>query len=213
VSTAYLRMQAQTLDRDVFAVEYLSLPTLGPSTHCLDLDAWATAGVVPLVDDVVFAVDGRPDSTAAAVVAVGRDPYSGRIGVEVVDLRADGVDWVPGRLVELTERHDARVVVAAAGPLGWVIPSLRRDGVRLTVASSSDVLTAAAVFASGVATGSVGHAHDPRLDEAVWAAVRRRSGDRWAFDRTCPTDLSPLIAASLGVWAVDSRTVEQPHIY
>ena len=130
VSTAYLRMQAQTLDRDVFAVEYLSLPTLGPSAHCVDLDAWATAGVVPLRDEVVFAVDGRPDSTAAAVVAVGRDPYSGRIGIEVVDMRADGVDWVPGRLVELTERHAASVVVASAGPLGWVIPGLRRDGVQ-----------------------------------------------------------------------------------
>lgn len=213
ISTEFLRMQSQTLDRDVFAVEYLSLPSVGPAERCIDVDAWAVAGDVDMADDVVLAVDGRPDGSSAAVVAAGRDPETGRIGVEVVDMRPDGVEWVSDRVVELAERHRAHVVVASAGPLAWTIPGLRRAGVRLLTASSSEVLSAAAVFAAGVASGNVGHASDPRLDEAVEAAVRRRSGDRWAFDRACPTDLSPLIAASLGVWTIDAHRIPRPAIH
>jgi hypothetical protein len=202
ISSDFLRLQSETLDRDTFAVEYLSLPGAGPAAHCVDVDAWARAPTTELADQIVLAVDGRPDSQSAAIVAVGR---TGDVfGVEVVE-QAEGVDWVPARLVDIARRWTAQVVVDRGGPLGWLVPALEHAGIGVVTAGASDVLTAAAGFAVAVATDTVAHDRDPRLDEAVLAAVRRRAGDRWQFDRTSPVDLSPLIAASLGVWALQTR--------
>jgi hypothetical protein len=210
ITVDYLRWQAESLDRDVFAVEYLSMPGLGPASRCIDVDAWARAPQSSIGDRVVLAVDGRPNSVSAAIVAASRSGDG--LAVEVVDL-ADGVDWVEVRVVELARRWKARVVIDRAGPLGWLIPVLQQAKVDVIAASASDVLTAAAGFAVAVDQELVGHPRDPRLDEAVEAAVRRRSGDRWAFDRASPVDLSPLIAASLGVWVEQHRRAVVPRIF
>jgi hypothetical protein len=75
-----------------------------------------------------------------------------------------------------------------------------------------DVLAAAAGFAELVAGRHVAHRRDPRLDSAVDAARRRHSGDRWAFDRSAG-DLSPLVAASLAVWALEAGRVLQVAVW
>ena len=54
---------------------------------------------------------------------------------------------------------------------------------------------------------------DPRLDDAVAAVGRRKIGDRWAFSRTGEADISPLVAASLAVWAVEAGVFEPPRIF
>jgi hypothetical protein len=210
ITVDYLRLQAETLDRDAFAVEYLSMPGLGPASRCIDVDAWARAPQLSMGDRVVLAVDGRPNSLSASIVAASR--VGDRYTVEVVELNA-GVDWVEVRVLELARRWGARVVIDRAGPLGWLIPVLQQAKVNVVAATASDVLTAAAGFAVAVANGLVAHPRDPRLDEAVEAAVRRRSGDRWAFDRSCPVDLSPLVAASLGVWVEQHRRAVVPRIF
>ena len=126
ISSDFLRLQAETLDRDTFSVEYLSLPSLGPATHCIDVDAWAMAPQVDFRDDITLAVDGRPRRQPAR-----RSSPSGAagdvIGVEVLE-QADGVDWVPAALAELAARWSARVVVDRSGPIGWVLarPRARR---------------------------------------------------------------------------------------
>ncbi len=210
IPSDFLALQAEVLDVSTFACEYLSMSGMGPAMRCIDLDAWAQAPHGVLGEDIVLAVDGRPDAESATVVAGGR--AGDVLGVEVLELDG-GADWVADRAVELAARWSAPVVVAATGPLGWLVPVLERAGVRVVVASASDVLGAAAGFATAVVQGRVCHQRDPRLDEAVAAATRRRAGDRWAFDRTCPVDLSPLVAASLALWCVDSRRVLVPRIY
>jgi hypothetical protein len=205
-----LRLQAETLDRDTFCVEYLSLPGTGPATQCIDVDAWAQAPQVNFNSDITLAIDGRPDGASAAIVAVGR--AGDVIGVEVLE-QGEGVEWMPARIRELAGRWQAPVIVDRAGPLAWLVPRLQRNRVRVVPATLPDVMAAAAGFAVAVADGVVAHDRDPRLDEAVEAAVRRRSGDRWAFDRTCPTDMSALIAASLGVWALQSDKVLVPRVF
>ena len=102
-------------------------------------------------------------------------------------------------------RWAAGAAALACGPLGWLVPGLERDGVPMVLASAADVLTAAAGFAVAVTNATVAHQRDPRLDEAVEAAVRSPAGG----SAGCRSDLAAavdmagqLIAASLGVWAV-----------
>jgi hypothetical protein len=93
-----------------------------------------------------------------------------------------------------------------------LIPRLEGAGVDVVAVQGRDVLAAAAGFAELVAGRHVAHRRDPRLDSAVDAARRRHSGDRWAFDRSAG-DLSPLVAASLAVWALEAGRVLQVAVW
>jgi len=195
ITSDFLAMQAELLDRETFAAEYLGIGSLGPGQSVVDLEAWAAAPAEPVATEgVVLGVDARPDGLGAAVVAASR---SGPVvGLEVVE-HAQGTGWLPGRVAELARRHGAPVVVDRNGPAGWLAAAL--EGVEVIRASTPDVIAAAALFVDAVSRGEVAHMRDPRLDASVEHAVRRRSGDRWAFDRAA-ADASPVVAASLAHW-------------
>ncbi len=161
---------------------------------------------------VVLAVDAAPDHESAAVVAAG--PVSELVyAVEVVEQRA-GADWVAAHVAELCERHQVlEVVVDLFGPLGHIVGQLERAGVPVHAVRVADLTTAAAGFVDLVNTGRIAHMGDSRLADAVAAVGRRKIGDRWAFQRAGAADISPLVAASLAVWAVEAGVFEAPQIF
>ena len=205
-----MRLQAEALDVAEFRREYLCLHSSRPADPVLDVDGWHEAPAVTVDGDgVVFAIDATPACTSSALVVAA--PVVDGYAVEVVDARA-GVEWLTAAAVERARRWSTSVVLDRDGPVGWLGQRLEAAGIDVVDASSRDVLAAAAGFAELVAGRRVGHRRDPRLDGAVDAARRRHSGDRWGFDRHAG-DLSPLVAASLAVWALESGRVMQAAVW
>jgi hypothetical protein len=210
ISSAFVALQAEALDVAEFRREYLCLHSARPADPVLDVDGWLEAPRAPVDgDSVVFAIDATPACTSSALVVAA--PAVDGYAVDVVDARP-GVEWITPAVVERARRWAAPVVVVVSGPVGWLIPRLEGAGVDVVAVQGRDVLAAAAGFAELVAGRHVAHRRDPRLDSAVDAARRRHSGDRWAFDRSAG-DLSPLVAASLAVWALEAGRVLQVAVW
>lgn len=149
--------------------------------------------VVPQIP-VVLSVDVRPDRSSGAVAAADAD---GR--VEVGDHRA-GVGWIPDRVVELSQRLNAPVVIDAYGPAGNLADVLEGRGVSVVRYGANQLAQACGTFYDLVADHRLSVRRHEGLDVAVAGARRRTLGDAWAWARKDElTDISPLVAATLAV--------------
>ena len=154
-------------------------------------------------------MDATVDHTSAAVVAAGR--VGDVIALEVVE-HLPGVGWVGPFLIDLAKRWPAPIVVDVYGPLSAVAGELERAGLPVHRIGVRQVVEAAAMFADNVTLGRIGHGHDFRLADAVASVGRRKVGDRWAFNRR-GADISPLVAASLAAWTVQTNVYVKSAIY
>ena len=212
-SIEFLRVEAQTLGAEAFAAEYLCRTVAHEPDAVIDPAVWEGLPVVELTPgcELVVAVDATPEGTSASVVAAGL--VDGVVAVEVVEHRA-GTDWLAPYLCALLTRWPGPVVVDGFGPAAATIPYLRDlPGVELVIVGARQVVEAALVFADLVTVGRVGHVDDYRFTDAVAGVTRRKVGDRWAFDRRGGTDISPIVAASLAAWSVETRPAVVPAIH
>ncbi|WP_431976168.1 hypothetical protein [Micromonospora haikouensis] len=174
---------------------------IGESTWLTRLDRQAVMG-----DPLTLAVDVTPDRTWAAISAAGPRTGGGRV-VDVIDHRP-GTGWIIDRLVELAVKHKPLVIVIsdkaiadAAG--GTELP----DGTKLRVirAGAADMAASAAAFFDAVAgtAPDLWQLGQPSLTTAVSGATKRTIGDGWAWNRrSITTDICPLVASSLALWAL-----------
>ncbi len=161
----------------------------------------AVAADGKLGDGIVFAVDVEPDRRFCAVAAAD---VSGL--VELGEYRP-GTEWVLERLVALASKHDASVVLHAAGPAASLQAALEAAGVRVVAASGADMRNACGAMFDAVVQQKVRVRRHPALDSAVQAATKRPSGDAWVWDRRAG-DVSPLVAVTLAAWAAQQVTAE-----
>lgn len=156
-----------------------------------------------------FALDVNPERSAASIVAASD---GAPLPVEVVAVDT-GLAWVVDRLLELRERHGAgSVLLDGAGPAGTLVPDLERAGLPIRVLGFAEMARACSAFFDRVVEGSLAVRPNVRLDDAVAAARKRMRGDAFVWARRDTTaDISPLVAASLAVWA--ARGDPGPAIY
>ena len=210
ISSDFVRLEADGLDRAGFAREYLCLSLARPEDRLIDAMAWEGAPMVPMSGaDAVFAVDASPDGEYGAIVVAG--PVGDLVAVEVVEA-AGGTAWLTNAVIERVTKWSAPVVVDAAGPLAWMLPALERANVEVISAGPRDVLAASSLFVHVVSANRLSHTRDWRLDKGVRAASRRRIGDRWCFNRQAD-GADVLVAASLAAWAVETNQSQMPMIY
>ena len=169
-------------------------PPTGDSTDDT-LAKWSTLAnpAAKPTDPLALALDVSHDSRSAALVVVGN-------GVaELVDYRiGQGTDWVPGRVVELIEKHSITAFgVAMSGPVKALLPKLPEDTVKVP---SGEADAACIALAQDVQAGTIGHRGQPALDMAAARAVRQLTGDGWRWSRAKSAaaengcDISPLWA-------------------
>ncbi|MEV1295788.1 hypothetical protein [Pseudonocardia sp. NPDC049635] len=161
-----------------------------------DRDAWS--------DSVAFAVSMPPEQDWAAIDVAGPSLDGDEILLQVADYER-GTAWVLPRILELAARHpDAVTAIDPRGPAGYLIPHLERAGVEIVTPSVLEVAHAAQRFVRGVVDEPViRHFDQEALDIAVKAAVKRPMGDGWTWMRRGGTDISPVDAGSLAVWAAE----------
>jgi hypothetical protein len=148
---------------------------------------------------VFLAADAQVSHRTAAVTAAALLP-DGRVAVEVIEHR-NGVEWLPERLRELTQKHRAPVAVNTAGPLAYLLPELERIGARVHPISAKEYADAAGRLRTLITSRGIAHPADPRLDRAVDGTELRPSGDRAVWKKKDSTvDETPLVATSLAVW-------------
>lgn len=192
----------QTMQLEEFRRAYLNIPTATLGDRVIPLVSWR-AVCSPDVEAVadVFAFDVNPQREAAGIVAVGDGPV-----VEVVDYRP-GVEWLTGRICELSERYGAPFALDRSGPAGSFVPELERQKVRLLELDASTSARAAGRFFDRVMAGKIKVCTDTDLDKAVEGAARREHGDTWSWGRKSSRyDVSLLVAATVACWALENDT-------
>jgi hypothetical protein len=127
--------------------------------------------------------------------------------VEVVQHRT-GTGWLPGRLVELVEKHEPAVVVCDGyGPSASLIHEVEEAGVVVETTTASVHAQACGRLVDAVSEQTVRHLGSQELLAAVRGAKTRPLGDAWAWSRrSSNVDICPLVASTLAL----SAAMDQP---
>jgi hypothetical protein len=164
-----------------------------------------------IIGPKVFALDANVANTQASIVVAGTRP-DGATHVAVVEHRPFAT-WIVDRCRELDREHpSSEFALDVRGPLSHLKPELERHGLRLVQVDTSQYAEACAGFVESVAQARVRYPYpQPELSEAIADAREQTMGDRWKWSRrhSSSADVSPLVAASLAVWAAQADRVPQ----
>jgi hypothetical protein len=215
ISPDYVEAEQRELDPRTFAVERLGVgdwpPTDGSGSQVIPLQKWdaltddPAADGARMLDPVCLAFDVTPDRSMSAIAVVGRRD-DGLFQVELTDHHA-GTRWLPERLHELWERHDAVAAVCdATGPAGSLLYQCEELGVPVETVSAPEHAKACGRLFDMVEEKQLRHLGAPQLRDAVRGATARPLGDAWAWSRkSSSVDISPLVAATLALWAAETQ--------
>jgi hypothetical protein len=201
-----------------FARERLGIVDESKSATVIDMAAWDDAVQLDSMPQrpVAFALDTSPDGAFTSIAVAGLNA-EGRVHVEVVERRR-GTGWVVDRVEELRDAWSPTSIVCdPIGPVGSLLPAFGVAGVEITELGMREHAQACGLFKQLVEApldryagtpGQVGQqklAHHGQigLRAALEAARKRNVGEAgaWLWNRRDDTDISPLVAASLAVYA------------
>lgn len=149
---------------------------------------------------VALACEISEDRKHAAIVAAGREKDGTRVVVDLVwyDHPRGAVE----RLTELVTKHDpVATVVDPRSQAATLLRPLADAGVFVTQPATQAVAVAHGEFLDLVQDGRLAHLSQPPLTSAVQAAQQRPLAGAQAWERRVVVDQSPLVAATLAVWA------------
>lgn len=202
VTLAAVKDFHQTMGSQLFDREILNRWPLDLHNVVLDVNEFnrLIEPDLPHSDKLAIGVDVSPlrDWSTICIASKTKD----RLLVEVVDHRA-GVGWLPARLQELANRWGATICIDAGAAAGSLLPHLQH--LNVLELSARDYAASCGTMYDAIIDGTLAHLGDTILTDAVATASRRRLGDRWAWRRSSDdTPVTPLVAASLAVWAAIS---------
>lgn len=205
-----------------FARAYGNLRT-GATERIMPEADWNGAGTAaPLPDGVpvCFAgaagIDGMDATITATAYADVDDGAGGRRRVKITEVieHHAGTAWLPARLKELCDTHDAPAVVDRGGPSADLADACKRAGVPLIDATLNQLSGGSQAVLSGVVHRDRDgsrlppvwlHRPHQALNDAVDTAAKRSVGDgAWVWGRRASVgSISALEAATWSSWGVD----------
>lgn len=205
ISEQFLADQYSRMSQESFAREHLCIWSPRKDFGAVNMRDWNAASdwrSLPAQDATpAFAFDVSPNSESAAIVVACEHSDGQRVHVELVEHRAN-VGWLVDVVPTLTDR----IVADPGSQAGEVIPLLKAAGVDVVQVKARDTAAAAGGFTSALAEDVLRIRRDEALTEAAQGARRRPLADAWAWKRkNVGVDISPLVAASLAVWAFRGR--------
>lgn len=161
------------------------------------------------IDPVAFAVDVRPDRSAASIAVAGR--RSDGLGHASVVANELGTGWVIDRIMQLVDKwKPVAVVIDPASPAGSMEQDLLERGFvvekdpeipterRLCLVSSREYAQACGAFVDATLNKEWRHRGQQELKDAVEGARTRPLADAYAWSRVnSEVDITPLVAVTL----------------
>lgn len=211
-------------DRDQLAKANPSYPHRTPWSSILRLkkrsspESWLREGLGIWDEDAsVFPLwstyrGDRPPGLAVGALAVAAEVEQRHCSITVAGVYGErafvrslqygpGIGWAVGAIRGWHRRFRVPVLVSRTGPASSLIDQLTNVGVDVQVVQPDDEYNAAPQFSRLVLDGLLSHAGDSELDNAVRAAVKQTSGDRWRWARRrSAADISPLEGVTLATW-------------
>jgi Terminase large subunit, T4likevirus-type, N-terminal len=199
-----------TVDLDTIRAEYESnLATPGEfkrfglnqrtasDERIIPLAAWNGVCSPDVIPDgrAVFAIDSNPERSWSSIALADTE---GR--VELIE-NDRGTGWLVARSQQLAQKWGTSVAVDPNGPAGSLIPDLKTGGVRVIEVGGREFTKACGQFYDAVLGRQVHVRVDGRLDGAVAAAKKKPAGDAWVWARKGLSDISPLVAATIALYA------------
>jgi hypothetical protein len=213
ITSEHVAREQRSMDPKTFAVERLGAGDW-PDLSVIDADGIslesfndtkidADDAELPAnqaLNPICFALDVRPNRTAAAIGAAG-NRTDGLPHIEVVEHRK-GTDWVVERLVELTQAHQySEVIYDKASPAASLVADLEAAGIKLRAIGAQELGQACGRIFDAFSQRAIRHLGTAELDAAIRGAAKRPLGDAWAWSRRASTvDICPLVAVTLALW-------------
>lgn len=206
IAESHVDWEYRALDRRGFSVERLGVGDWpvdeGFDSGPISVEGWQelTDPESRIVGPVCFAFDVAPDRQSSVAIAGLRD--DGLVHVEIAEHRLTTTELVD-RLVRLASEHDPwKIVADPYGVAGNVIAQLEAADVTVHRVTGGEHAEAVGLLMEEVTEETLRHLGSAELLNAVRGAKLRAMGDAYLWSRRHATiDLSPLVAASLAVWA------------
>lgn len=218
ISVEHMEREQASMDPRAFAVELLGVgdwpATDGSADTLISPEEWADVADpdAVLLDPVCIAYDVSPERHSS-IVAAGRSD-KGHLMVEVVHSN-NGTGWLVDRLVRLYGSHEiAEIVCDGFGPAAAIAKLVDEAGITVRRLDSGDYGKACGFFVDAVGEKTLRHLNQQELDYAIRGARARPLVDRWAWSRTkSHINISPLVAATLALWAAHENDVGEVEIF
>jgi len=158
-------------------------------------------------ETLVFAVEiaGNRESASIALLSYRGDEL---VHVEIVENQV-GTSWVGLRLKELSDKwKPAAVVAIAGGHVDSLLPTWKREGVRVRLIKFPDYVKACGVLFDLIVQGKIRHLDDDLLNTAIEGVHQTFTRDNaaWYWSRKgSDVDITPLVAVTVGIAALDAK--------
>lgn len=210
-----IEKEIKTMSPDGFARERLGWWAADIANACFKVKDWEKLAATFTDEEVEeqaewkralgvkFSADGATASIAIAIWSQGATPH-----VEVIesDSTAFGIAWAVETVTRMWEKVSL-IAVDGKSNAQTFINELKDEGVSkkaVLLAGAAHVITASSMIVNAVGSGELTHNNQPALNDAVAIAQKRKIGadGGYGFKSANDTDVTPLEAAALALWAV-----------
>jgi hypothetical protein len=216
IAPEYVADERRALGDREFAVERLGVGDW-PALVELDPDGIQPADWEACEDSssevqnpVEIALDVRPTRSHSAIAVSGLRA-DGLPHIEVIEHKS-GTNWVAERVQEVQRAHKCGpVLLANRSPAMALVPQLVQLGVQFRIVEPAEQAQGCGVLFDLVKQREVRHRGQSALNAAVRGVVRKPAGEAWMWSRMkSEVDISPLVAATLALWAVKAHVPVSP---
>lgn len=219
-----LRAASMENDASTFRKEHLNLWVDRSMTSGLTAAVWGGCYRDDLVPgkQVAFGLDFDADRASGALVSAGMvtDVDGARVTpLEVIDVSGD-LNLLVQRAAANANQFKGMILIQSGSPASSEIATLERlttygrrkgkDLHRVNVIAQPEMARAVGSFYDAALVRRLSHRSDPRLNDAVSAAVRREVGDVFVWQRRIAESIAPLTAATLARWGVLTAPEPKP---
>jgi hypothetical protein len=210
----FILTEREAMDDVSYARERLGIEEDPQVAGLFNMELWAELKArAGLADPICLAIDTTPERSSTSIGAAGllqevpglRALPTDMMGVDVIDNRP-GTGWVVDRAVGLDAVHrPICFVIDAKSAAMMFVQDLRDRGLRVEVASTSDLAEATAQFYGRTLPDAltIRHPGQAALNAAMTGAKWRDlggDGARAFTRRDVTVDVTPLIAVTLAAW-------------
>lgn len=205
----FIRSEYETMPLNDFRRAYLNQEVDASTDQILDAENWAlmarTDETAVRATRPILVYDVAYDRRFSTIL-IAFELEDGTPAFKVAE-HGPGTSWVTEAVLRLREELDPVEIVAdSVGPSTSITEELKAEYVDVRTSTTNEYTAACGMAFDGVVNQAFVHYDERVMNKAVQGAGQRELGDAWAWTRKnshrdAGTDISPLVALTLGLWA------------